>query len=133
MAAVWLVAQEQNTSELANMSSTSSIANNRVDIHQKDKITAFFENHSTIRKMVAYGPPTLFYATCAAELAFSRKLFPDISFSYLAILSVVSFFSAGALLCERSLQNKKIEHLNKSEPTYTCSRRTSLIRHKILG
>lgn len=95
------------------MSTISSVRVKSEASFQKDSLTKFFENHPTIRKIVAYGPIIFFGVGHTIERFSSYKLFPENSVSYMISVVMVFAFSEFARSCERSLQNKEIEHLNK--------------------
>lgn len=79
--------------------------------YPKDRVSMFFENHATMRRIAIYAPCAIGMAYFA-ERATSSSFMPSLNISYAIALFSLGVVSAIAATCERSLKNKKIERLN---------------------
>ena len=80
--------------------------------YQKDRLSIFFENHSTTRKLVAYLPPIYFGAGAVWKQMTAYDILPGFSPAAALVCIPIWFLSFTAKDCERSLEDTKIERLN---------------------
>jgi hypothetical protein len=78
---------------------------------QKDRLSVFFENHSTTRKLAAYIPPIYFGTGAVLKQMTSYNILPRLSPLSVLVFIPIWFLSLVAMDCERSLHNKQVEPL----------------------
>jgi microcystin-dependent protein len=75
------------------------------------RVSLFFENHATLRKVAIYAPHAIGAAYVVERLTASNFM-PSLSIPYAIALFSLGVVSVFAATCERSLHNKQIERLS---------------------
>lgn len=94
------------------MSSINSVCVQEKVNCKENTIGLFLEKHSTLRKIVAYGPTIALVASSAIERISGYNLTPSFTAPNVAAIGILCAISGMVAGYDQTLKNKKIERIN---------------------